>query len=177
MNLLCGDSAENSQRSLPIQLWNRFPKPIERQALDVTRYARGGILPSVGRCIVLLLEPEYDSIRANLLAKAARPRILPDLQKRVDADSIRGYCGCSFCNWNKGPNIAAIDPFTETLVPLFNPRTSVWQDHFALTNLRIEGRTASGRATVQLLRFNSVDRIKVRDELAARGELDAALFG
>ena len=96
MNLLCGDSAESSQRSLPIRLRNRFPKPIEKQALYVTRYARGGILPSLDRCIVLLLEREYDSIRANLLAKAARPRILLDLQKRVDADSIPGYCQCSF---------------------------------------------------------------------------------
>src|SRR5437016_5238040 len=57
---------------------------------------------------------------------------------------------CPNCNWNKGPNIAAVDPETQTVVPLFNPRTDRWQDNFALFGVRIEGSTAIGRATVRL---------------------------
>jgi hypothetical protein len=35
------------------------------------------------------------------------------------------------------------------IVPLFNPRTQAWNDHFELANgVEISGRTATGRATV-----------------------------
>ncbi len=39
---------------------------------------------------------------------------------------------CFRCNRYKGPNIATRDPLTGHLVPLFNPRTEQWSDHFQL---------------------------------------------
>ena len=79
---------------------------------------------------------------------------------------------CTNCNWNKGPNLSAIDPLTSQEVALFRPRTQTWSEHFALVDLEIVGQTAIGRATVRLLRMNSPDRVEVRRNLSLRGELD-----
>ena len=77
---------------------------------------------------------------------------------------------CPNCNWYKGPNIAGIDPETSSLVPLFDPRIEEWQVHFKLVNIRIEGRTPSGRATAGLLRLNAPERVDVRGRLIELGQ-------
>ncbi len=77
---------------------------------------------------------------------------------------------CPNCNWTKGPNLSAVDPVDKTVVALFNPRTDAWSDHFELSALQIVGLTPIGRATVRLLRFNSPDRLEVREHLAQRGQ-------
>jgi hypothetical protein len=79
---------------------------------------------------------------------------------------------CPNCNWTKGPNLAGVDADTSALVPLFNPRRDHWKEHFAFVGAEMNGLTAIGRATVRLLRMNSVDRIEIRRELVARGEMD-----
>lgn len=76
---------------------------------------------------------------------------------------------CFDCNRFKGSDIASIDPVTGQLVPLFNPRTQRWNDHFIVQGGTIVALTAVGRATVQLLRFNLPDRIEVRETLARTG--------
>ena len=53
---------------------------------------------------------------------------------------------------------------TEQLVPLFNPRTQDWNDHFELRGVLILGRTAIGRVTAIVLNFNSGDRLAQRAE-------------
>jgi hypothetical protein len=49
-------------------------------------------------------------------------------------------------------------------VPLFNPRRDRWHDHFRRSRdqVRLYGRTAIGRATVALLRLNSVDEQRTK---------------
>jgi hypothetical protein len=79
---------------------------------------------------------------------------------------------CPHCNWFKGPNLTSFDPETEELVPLFNPRTQSWHEHFALDDVMIVGLTPIGRATVRLLHMNLEDRLKVRAVLKERGELE-----
>jgi hypothetical protein len=37
---------------------------------------------------------------------------------------------CHRCNYYKGPNLTSIDPETQAIVPLFNPRRAVWKLHF-----------------------------------------------
>ena len=37
---------------------------------------------------------------------------------------------CGRCNRYKGPNLSSIDPVTNQMVFLFNPRTDVWSEHF-----------------------------------------------
>src|SRR5437773_1337898 len=63
---------------------------------------------------------------------------------------------CPNCNALKRDKIAALDPSSKLVVPLFNPRTNRWSDHFRWTSdgLQIRGRTPIGRATVRLLRMN-----------------------
>ncbi len=76
---------------------------------------------------------------------------------------------CRKCNLHKGPNLASIDPETEQLAPLFHPRLDIWTEHFALTDYRIVGRTAVGRATAALLKMNDQDRVHLRAELINLG--------
>ncbi len=71
---------------------------------------------------------------------------------------------CYRCNKFKGPNLSAFDPRTGKLVRLFNPRRQRWLDHFSVRGVLILGRTATGRATVELLRMNATKRQSLRRE-------------
>jgi hypothetical protein len=68
--------------------------------------------------------------------------------------------------------LTAINSKSRRIVPLFNPRTQNWRDHFALVGIDIVGLTAVVRATVRLLNMNGEDRLKVRAALRERDELD-----
>ena len=72
---------------------------------------------------------------------------------------------CVQCNRFKGPNIASLDPESGLIVPIFNPRTDTWSDHFHLECGRIIPQTPIGRATAQLLKFNDRDREELRRKL------------
>jgi hypothetical protein len=76
---------------------------------------------------------------------------------------------CYRCNSYKGPNIAGIDSETGQITPLFNPRTMSWQEHFAWNGSELTGRTAIGRATIEVLRINDPQRIELRRLLRAEG--------
>jgi hypothetical protein len=78
---------------------------------------------------------------------------------------------CRNCNLYKGPNLTAIDPSTQQLVQLFNPRVDTWIDHFSMINNQIVGKTELGRATVTLLNMNHPDRTQLRTELSGLGEI------
>lgn len=55
------------------------------------------------------------------------------------------------------------------IVPLFNPRTQNWNDHFQLSGEQIVGLTPTGRATVELLRLNEDERLTTRQALMLAG--------
>lgn len=76
---------------------------------------------------------------------------------------------CQRCNELKGPNLGSIDPDSRQKVWLFHPRQNVWEDHFEIQGLRIEGRTPVGRTTAWLLELNSEERLKWRRYLTVRG--------
>ncbi len=76
---------------------------------------------------------------------------------------------CLPCNRRKGSDLTAIDPITQEIVPLFNPRTQVWNNHFVLDGPLIVGLTATGRATVALLHFNDPVRLDNRRRLIEAG--------
>ena len=63
---------------------------------------------------------------------------------------------CTRCNQFKGNRTHALDPQTGENVPLFNPRTQAWTEHFVWSEdgTEIIGRTDCGRATVEALRLN-----------------------
>jgi len=69
---------------------------------------------------------------------------------------------CLPCNARKGSNAAGYDPLTDSLVPLFNPRTDEWSEHFRWHGPRLVGKSAIGRATIEVLGINTTDRIQHR---------------
>ena len=77
---------------------------------------------------------------------------------------------CPDCNAFKGPNLTSIDSHTDAVVPLFDPRTQNWNDHFVLQEAAILGVTPTGRATVERLQWNDAERLEMRSELLANDE-------
>ena len=69
---------------------------------------------------------------------------------------------CIDCNLHKGPNLAGIDPETNSLTALFHPRQQQWNDHFAWNEIYLIGRTATGRTTIRVLNMNSEDQLSLR---------------
>jgi hypothetical protein len=101
------------------------------------------------------------------LASLQIEHILP--VKHGGDDSLRNLAlACIDCNLAKGSNIAGIDPATGATTELFNPRRQRWDEHFEWRGLRIVGRTAIGRTTVEVLRMNSEEQIQLRSALRKR---------
>jgi 5-methylcytosine-specific restriction endonuclease McrA len=76
---------------------------------------------------------------------------------------------CFECNRYKGSDVASLDPLTNEITPLFNPRLQTWSDHFALDRATIVPLTPIGRTTVQLLRLNTDPRVRRREGLLKLG--------
>jgi hypothetical protein len=76
------------------------------------------------------------------------------------------------CNSYKGNRTHDRDPLTGRVVRLFNPRSQRWPRHFKWIDdgQVIIGRTAAGRATVQALRLNRPELLRLRRALDAIGE-------
>ena len=72
---------------------------------------------------------------------------------------------CQHCNLHKGPNLTGIDPETDQIVPLFNPRQDAHSEHFAVRGIFIVGLTPSGRATVNVLAMNSDEQLEIRSAM------------
>lgn len=84
-------------------------------------------------------------------------------QKHGGATTLTNLAfACFECNRYKGSNIASIDPQTQELTYLFNPRTQSWADHFQFDNATIMPLTKEGRVTVSLLRLNDATRVQER---------------
>jgi hypothetical protein len=79
---------------------------------------------------------------------------------------------CHHCNAHKWAHTVGIDPVSGASLPLFNPRTEVWSDHFQWFVQEpgvLEGKTARGRATIAQLQINDPDMIAIRQLLASLG--------
>jgi 5-methylcytosine-specific restriction endonuclease McrA len=72
---------------------------------------------------------------------------------------------CGHCNSHKGPNLSGVDPDTDQIVPLFNPRQDAHSEHFAMRGVVIVGLTPVGRATVAVLAMNSVEQLEARADM------------
>lgn len=67
------------------------------------------------------------------------------------------WLACPLCNGYKGSQVDATDPVTTERVPLFNPRSQRWHEHFQWNSdgTEVMGRTPIGRATVVALKLNN----------------------
>lgn len=74
---------------------------------------------------------------------------------------------CQGCNNHKFTSLQARDPFSGQLVPLYNPRTHRWDEHFAWRDdyARLIGLTPTGRATVARLQLNREGVVNLREAL------------
>jgi len=79
----------------------------------------------------------------------------------TELENLAFACGC---NLYKANQVTARDPQSRRVVALFNPRKHKWQMHFtwSLDRLCVEGKTASGRATVEALRLNRDELLNLR---------------
>jgi hypothetical protein len=82
--------------------------------------------------------------------------IIPIVQQGADVEH-NWALACRACNVRKGVYLQYCDPVTQVVVPLYHPRRDSWSTHFrvVLNTGAIEGLTATGRATVALLKMNS----------------------
>ena len=65
---------------------------------------------------------------------------------------------CRRCNERRYNFVAGIDPETQEIVPIFNPRQQQWEEHFVWLDrgVEIEGITPIGRATCIRLDLNDL---------------------
>jgi hypothetical protein len=79
-------------------------------------------------------------------------------------EPVNLWAACRQCNELKNSRTTAEDPQTGELVPLFNPRTQRWSEHFAwdADTYFILGITAIGRATVEALQINRIIMVRAR---------------
>jgi hypothetical protein len=122
---------------------------------DVERRVRVAAQNRCGYC----LSPQY-----LVMARLEIEHILP-FSKQGTNDESNLWLACPLCNRYKGDKTTAVDPETGQTVPLFNPRTQMWSEHFQWSEdgLRIIGRTPIGRATVVALHLSDdPDALEVR---------------
>ena len=76
---------------------------------------------------------------------------------------------CSRCNRHKGTNLSGVDPDSDEVVSLFNPRRERWPEHFEVVGAIIRGRSPAGCTTAWLLQMNAERRVELRAELISQG--------
>jgi hypothetical protein len=81
------------------------------------------------------------------------------------------WLACPLCNGYKGIQTHGIDAVARERVPLFNPRTEIWSDHFCWSEdgTEVIGTTSVGRVTVVALRLNNVHLVRARRRWVAAG--------
>jgi len=121
---------------------------VRQRAGDRCEYCR---MPQIGT----VLPHEVDHIRS---------------QKHGGPSTLENLCwSCAWCNSFKGTDIAAYPPGTDEIVPLFNPRTDAWDEHFFWEEATLHGKTPIGFATIGLLRINQPERVDHRRLLGQVG--------
>ena len=80
------------------------------------------------------------------------------------SDEANLFLACPMCNSRKADRREAVDAESHVIVPLFNPRTELWDEHFEWieSGTIIRGKTPQGRATVAALQMNHPDIVAAR---------------
>lgn len=115
-----------------------------------------------GRC-------EYCLMPQSVSAFEHKPDHIISIQHggKTKADNLA--LACLRCNRRKGPNVGSFDPQTGALVPFFNPRSQMWQEHIQLDGAIIQPLTPEARVTVKILQLNNEQRVEERERLIALG--------
>lgn len=89
--------------------------------------------------------------------------VIPESRGGTTVFENLAWC-CFWCNSHKQAQVEALDGRTGRVVPLFNPRTDRWSDHFcwSLDGTRIRARTAVGRVTIRTVGLNRPALVRAR---------------
>ena len=89
--------------------------------------------------------------------------IIPIAQNGAD-DVTNLALACRCCNLWKADHLTGVDEPAQGAVRLYDPRRDVWDEHFSLdaSTATIQGLTATGRATVNLLKMNGTPQVMAR---------------
>jgi hypothetical protein len=129
------------------------------------------ISPSLHAEVVLRAGQRCEYCRLSQLGQEATFHIDPVVPRAAGgpttADNLALACvSCSLRKWAK---LTALDPDSGEEVPLFNPRTEVWAEHFRWEGERVVPLTATGRVTVAALAMNRPLIVAIRQEETVRG--------
>ena len=80
-------------------------------------------------------------------------------------------CACGGCNGHKFTKTHAFDPVSEQSVPLYNPRSMDWHNHFTWSDDYSEliGISPIGRVTITTLYLNRIGAVNIRQLLLLVG--------
>jgi len=129
--------------------------PRDYISIEIDRRVREAAKDSCGYC----LSPQW-----LVMARLEIEHIVPVVLGGTN-DESNLWLSCPLCNRAKAGRNTAVDPSTNAVESLFNPRMQRWGDHFCWSpdGLRIVGTTAIGRATVRALHLdNDPDAMLVR---------------
>jgi HNH endonuclease len=112
---------------------------------------------SKNRCGYCLTQEAVSGVRLTL------EHIIP-LSKGGQTEESNLWLSCRLCNESKGILTEHPDLESGSTVPLFNPYSQNWSDHFAWNEAgsRIVGLTPIGRATIEALDLNNEFRVRSR---------------
>ncbi len=118
-----------------------------------------------GRC-------EYCQSRADFATQSFSVEHIMPVSKDGETGLENLALACPGCNGHKYNKTDYPDPIDGALVPLFNPRTQRWQDHFAWNDdfSHVVALTATGRATLEALKLNRAGLVNMRKALFAIGQ-------
>lgn len=113
---------------------------------------------------------EYCKIPNEYFASFVIDHFLP-LSKLGTDELLNLVLACNPCNASKGDATNTIDPVSGTVVPLFNPRTQIWAEHFTWSDdfTLIVPTTITGRATLDRLNLNRSEHVNLRRVLTELG--------
>ena len=116
-----------------------------------------------GRC-------EYCQTQQRIVVHMVVDHIIPESAGGATTEGNLCLC-CNSCNSYKHTFQTGIDPETNAAIPLYNPRTQNWQDHFMWSGdgTRIIGKTSAGRATIVRLKMNRDIMVEARREWVSAG--------
>jgi HNH endonuclease len=106
----------------------------------------------------------YCQLPQDLIPNMLEIEHLLPLAEGGESEEENLWLACRNCNSYKSSKTKAVDPETNHLVKIFNPRTQNWNEHFDFSQEGIEiiGKTACGRATVVALRLNFEQAVTAR---------------
>jgi len=115
-----------------------------------------------GRCEYCRMRQEFDELTFQI------EHIIPRKHHGSDAGENLALA-CFACNNHKGTNLSGRDPQTGEMTRLFHPRRDDWEDRFQWQEGWLRGRTAIGRATIDVLAINLPYRWQLRMALIEEG--------